>query len=271
MSYTETDAANSALMKIGEARLSDLDTDTGDVAARCREQFDKLRQEVLRAHPWNCAMRRAKLRQLSADITNATTGDPVAITASNEFEDGDHITIEDVEGMTELNDEGYLVANATSVDFELLDEDGEDVNGASYTAYDTGGTARRTPAFQYEYMYEKPTSCLRIISMVDPDDDSIEYDHAVEGGFVLTDEDECYVKYIIDLTDPDKWDAMLREAFAFRLAAELAYSLSGSKTLADKMDQKYSDMLDAAWSADGQEGCLQVVDMDDWIDARSGS
>jgi len=268
MSYTETDAANSALIKIGEKKLTDIDTDTGTVAEKCREQFGKLRKEVLRAHPWNCASRRAKLQQLTATITNATTEDPVKITASNEFEDGDHITIEDAEGMAELNDESYLVANVTSADFKLQDEDGEDVNGTSYTPYTSGGTARRTPAFQFDYMYQKPTNCLRIISQVDPDDDSVEYDHVVEGDFILTDEDECYIKYIIDLTDPDKWDAMLREAFAFRLAAELAYPQAGSKTLAAEMDKKYQDMLAAAWSVDGQEGVMEVVDMDDWIDAR---
>lgn len=270
MTVTETNIANSALIKIGADMIDDIDEVIVNKSVnQCREQFSKIRDEVLRAHPWNSAMRRSKLQGNIVTITNATTGDPVAITASNDFEDNDHITIADVVGMTELNALSFLVANATSVTFDLQDEDGNNVDGSAYTPYTSGGTARLSPAFQYEYQYKLPTNALRVIRHMDPVDPDKDYEYKIEGNYLLTDEDEAYVRWIVKLTDPDKWDSLLREAVALRLAVDLAYSLSGNRSLVDTMKGLYDDKISEAASIDGQEGTLDVVSEDEWIDVRS--
>jgi hypothetical protein len=51
---------NSALIKIGGERIAALSDDTLE-GQLCNEQYDKLRDEVLRAHPWNFAIRRVSL------------------------------------------------------------------------------------------------------------------------------------------------------------------------------------------------------------------
>jgi hypothetical protein len=56
---------NSALIKLGASTIMSL-TDGSKNANLCNEQYGKLRDELLRAHPWNFAIRRAKLAQLSA-------------------------------------------------------------------------------------------------------------------------------------------------------------------------------------------------------------
>jgi len=77
------------------------------------------------------------------DITAITQADPVVITsASHGFADGAQIKINIVEGMTELNDKYYLVANKTADTFELTDLDGNDIDSTDYTEYYTGGEAR---------------------------------------------------------------------------------------------------------------------------------
>ncbi len=55
---------NSALIKIGADRIMAL-TDDSKNARLCNEQFEKLRDEVLRVHQWNFAIARAKLAQLA--------------------------------------------------------------------------------------------------------------------------------------------------------------------------------------------------------------
>lgn len=71
-------------------------------------------------------------------ISGATQANPVVITATaHGFSNGDKVKIRDVVGMTELNKFSFTVANATANTFELSGTD-----GTSYTAYESGGTAR---------------------------------------------------------------------------------------------------------------------------------
>lgn len=277
MTVTETDIANSAILKVGGGSktghtagiINNIDTDQNKVATICRELLSDVRDDVLRTYMWNCAQRRAKLRGVIAAITNATTGNPVVVTAANNVTTGDHITIETVAGMTELNDLGFLVANATSAEFSLQDEDGNNIDGSAYTPYTSGGTASLSPVFQYKYQFALPDSCLRVIAQVDPDNDNLEYKHAIEGDYLLTDEDNAYIKYVLQLTDPDKWDSILREVIALRLAIDLAIPLTGSTLIASKMEKRYKDKLAECGAVDFQEGTLDVVDQSDWLNVRT--
>jgi hypothetical protein len=76
-------------------------------------------------------------------ITGATAADPVVITsAGHGLNNGDKTKITDVVGMTELNDNYYLVSNKAASTFELQDLAGVDIDGTGYTAYVSGGEAR---------------------------------------------------------------------------------------------------------------------------------
>jgi len=73
---------------------------------------------------------------VTATISGATQANPVVITATaHPFVNGDSVRIEDVAGMTELNDNVYVVANAATNTFELTTTD-----GTAFTAYTSGGT-----------------------------------------------------------------------------------------------------------------------------------
>jgi len=74
-------------------------------------------------------------------ITNATQANPVVITsASHGFNADEHVYINNVEGMTELNDKYYTVKNPTTDTFELYTSDGSSpIDGTSYSVYTTGG------------------------------------------------------------------------------------------------------------------------------------
>lgn len=73
------------------------------------------------------------------DITNVTQANPAVVTYSgaDNYSNGDRVIIEGVEGMTELNNNEYQVANVDTGanTFEL-----SGVDSSSFTAYSSGGT-----------------------------------------------------------------------------------------------------------------------------------
>ncbi len=77
-------------------------------------------------------------------IAGATRANPVVITAAaHGYSNGDAVRIDNVVGMTELNTNGYVVANATTDTFELQTAEGDNVDGTSFTAYGSGGQVRK--------------------------------------------------------------------------------------------------------------------------------
>ena len=62
MATSEVAICNSALLKIGASAITAL-TDNHKKAKLCNEQYYKLRDDLLRAHPWNFAKKRASLRE----------------------------------------------------------------------------------------------------------------------------------------------------------------------------------------------------------------
>lgn len=78
-------------------------------------------------------------------ITSITQANPGVITStSHGFANGDHIVINAVSGMTELDNREFTVANSLTNSFTLVDNiTGVAVDTTSYTAYSSGGTAAK--------------------------------------------------------------------------------------------------------------------------------
>ena len=78
-------------------------------------------------------------------ITGATAADPVVVTsAAHGRSNGDKVYIKDVVGMTELNQQTYIVANKTATTMELQDLNAVDIDGTAFTAYTSGGTLQES-------------------------------------------------------------------------------------------------------------------------------
>ncbi len=77
-------------------------------------------------------------------ITGATKANPVVITAaSHGFSNGDQVKIDNVVGMTNLNELYFLVASKTDDTFELTTLLGVDINGLAFSTYISGGQVRK--------------------------------------------------------------------------------------------------------------------------------
>jgi len=117
------------------------------------------------------------------------------------------------------------------------------------------------PAWEYANAFPFPTGLLRVIEV-----DSTE-EWVVEGQSIVTDAAApLNILYIDTITDPTKFDAMFVEAYAAKIAAEIAYDLTASRSVANDMVALYQQKLQAARLVDAQESLS--ADEDDWLEAR---
>ncbi|BAQ86428.1 putative tail tubular protein B [uncultured Mediterranean phage uvMED] len=88
-----------------------------------------------------------QITEATKSISAITKANPAVVTAaSHGYSNGDHVWINDVGGMTELNGRRFTVANKTTNTFEL-----SGVNSSSYTTYTSGGTAAKVYEIATEY------------------------------------------------------------------------------------------------------------------------
>ena len=193
MATSVIEICNNALLDLGEDAIMSLG-DESKAAGLCNHRWPAVRDAVLRAHPWNCAMAQAEL---------------------------------------------------------------------------AAGTA--APLWKWEYQYVLPTDFLRITQLVGEDGTTIP-DWEIQGGIVLCNEAApIFISYVRRETDPGKYDALLGETLSARLAATLAYPLSGSTSLAQSYWEVYQTKLAEARGVDAREGVPESVTPTRWIGAKSGA
>lgn len=91
-------------------------------------------------------------------ITGITQANPGVVTAAaHGFENGDVVVIEDVVGMTEVNDLHFTVANKATNTFELKTQAATpvNVNTLGYTAYVSGGEVYKAPSLNIGYVFDE--------------------------------------------------------------------------------------------------------------------
>ena len=120
------------------------------------------------------------------------------------------------------------------------------------------------PDFEYDFQYTVPLDCLRVVSV---DDD--QYDWTREGEYILTNTDTALeVKYIYRNEDESSWDSSFAEAFAWRLAGEIAYALTQSTERTTTCMAGYDKALAYARSFSSTEGTVSGFVADTWTDSR---
>ncbi len=192
MATSVIEICNNALLDLGEDVIMSLG-DESKAAGLCNHRWPAVRDAVLRAHPWNCAMAQAELAAGSA-----------------------------------------------------------------------------APLWRWEYKYVLPTDFLRIVQLVGQDGGDIA-DWEIQGGIILCNEQApIYISYVRRETDPKRYDALLDETFSARLAATLAYPLTGSTSLAQSYWNVYQEKLAEARGVDAREGVPESVTPTNWLGAKMG-
>ena len=130
-----------------------------------------------------------------------------------------------------------------------------------------------SPTHEYNYQYQLPSDCLRVLSTGGYHDGSTSnvdggQKFKVEGRKILTDEDTVYLIYSARITDPTQYDSLLIESIVARLAAELCYAITSSTSLAVALKQDYAEKLRLARHADATEGTPDYIDSSTFINSR---
>ncbi len=261
---TSLDIANMALSLIGSAnRLTVLDGTAPEENRQCHLHYEATRDAMLRAHPWNFAIKRTRLitqAESAKTVTGATQANPVVLTvASHGYSDGDRVRVASVGGMTQINDREFTIDVLTSNTFSLLDE-----NGTSHAAYTSVGTVTKIPAFDYSYWFALPSDCLRVLSVGDD-----LYEYKIEGGRLLYNSDEADLKYVAQITDTTAFDSQFVQLLALALAVKISVKLTDNANLKESLKADLRDMLREARAFDGQEGGTpDGLYADAWIVSR---
>lgn len=127
-------------------------------------------------------------------------------------------------------------------------------------------TAGDTPDFGWSYSYAKPADYLRLrrhtgdeiyytnASILYTTGDAASYPFTIEGDYILTNKDECYILYIKDITDVSKFPPLFEAALYTGIAAVLATRLAvNPKQQAELLRLYLQVALPDAIAANGSE------------------
>lgn len=129
------------------------------------------------------------------------------------------------------------------------------------------GRLVEAPAFGFAYAYQLPSDFLRAVAIHDnPGGGTVPYQ--IEGQRVLTDAEAIYLRYVRRIEDPNAFDALFREALAYRVAAELAVPIAQSSTLHEQMQRLSDRAVRRARGVDAQENYPEPLPDGSWLTAR---
>lgn len=258
---TKLQICNKALRLLGLQAITQthLDNDSNEQARILNDIYTSVRDEVLKVHPWNFAIKRAELTELGGTITTWTDN------GSNVW----YATLATAPSSVEFDGiEGTEVASAaacTAARYWYHDADNSKLYVYSTSDPDDAYTTVDAviPEFEFDHAYSLPSDCLRVIKMEDDDSQFV-----VEGSILLTNEEEAKIKYIAQITTDASFPSDFVMAFAQKLAAEMTIPTTSNPRLAVQAFALYKDKLSEAKSIDAQEGSAEIIDEDDWENAR---
>ena len=123
-----------------------------------------------------------------------------------------------------------------------------------------------TPLYGFDCVFQLPPDYIRVITI----NSVTEVDYKIKGRKFYIDDTTVDIEYVYRVTDPLEFSQGFIDAFADEIAQRLAFSITGSKTLAREAFQKAKFSLNVAKSQDAQEGYPDQYGDGDFINARNG-
>ena len=122
------------------------------------------------------------------------------------------------------------------------------------------------PAWGFSAQFTLPADCLRLLYIIDYDSN-----YKVEGRKILSNTSTMKILYIARVEDPNEYDELLRETLSAGLGADIAYGVTSSNPVSEKMYTLFQDKLRDARFVDSTEGQNNSPDlgMTDAIDAST--
>ena len=273
---SQINICNLALRRMGAAEITAIDEGSKN-ADNCNAFWDYILDEVLEDYAWNFAKKTVTLNFTSGfgyygttadtkDISAASAADPCQMTVTGHgWLSGQTVYIEDIVGMTELNDSVYEITKITDEDtIELTD-----INSTDMTTYVSGGTGIRMevdPKYSSGYTYDIPTDYLQALHL---SDGVSEFEIMGTGNnrrLLTTVKDAILVYTALESTTTNMLNRFI-SAMAWRLAAELAIPLGKKGAKQEHMMNMYSYVLGKKTVSDARSQKKSLDDSDSWLTA----
>ncbi len=126
------------------------------------------------------------------------------------------------------------------------------------------------PAFRFADAYDLPNDFIRLISLGEREDLGREKEYKVENGQILLDNSGAALKlrYVFEITDVVKFDALFVKVLALDLALNLAFKFtSGASALRNITDFLITERSEA-YAIDGQEQPPKRIEKSVFLTAR---
>ena len=126
----------------------------------------------------------------------------------------------------------------------------------------------------YKYAYRYPADVLYLRGLYNENFDKPIHSHNFKilsdknGKVLYTDIDHAYIEYTADIKDSTLFDAQFVEAFAWKLAAEIAFILTGNLNIAQNAIRAYNAYVNEAMGNDAEEDNEAEELVDRLVDAR---
>jgi len=271
MAQSQLEAANGALFKLGARTVLTAISTSGTTQEEraCANRIEICKRAVLRMHPWNFATKRKKITPYQdVAVSNVTwvSSNLIEVThTATTYDEGNYVTLTGIEGAIEANGV-WEVASVSSTTVTRLTTTGmEDSGDLSTYSASTTDYIRRSPAFDFSYLYAIPTDSIRILKI----NDSVwSPEWLVEGGFILSSDSELELKYICDVSDYSAMDILFYECLSIYLAWDLALELGRDMTVKDRLMEDLKAALSKARFADATEDSMQSLQASDWTGSR---
>lgn len=127
---------------------------------------------------------------------------------------------------------------------------------------------------KYKFAYRVPTDCVMVRRLYDgkfiyyPRDNKFKIIGDKDGKVLLTDIDKAVIEYTAEVTDTEVFDDAFVEVFTWKLAGEMALSLTGNEQLMQTCLSAYNSYMREAEGLDAQEENIARRKMDRLARAR---
>lgn len=244
---TAVDIANLALARLGQDAITTL-TDSHRDATVCNRVVTQNREYCLGLYSWVSITHREHMtRAGKVAVEGITAAAPPVVTCTGHlFVNGDLVTLEDVLGMTEVNDGMYIVASKTTATIALNNTDGVAYSGTLWTAYSSGGYVYHHGGDNWAYVYDLPSLCLRVLEVQSEDWGSGNHQWRQENDKLYCDVEYAALKYLKDETDVSLYEAHLVEFMAARMAWLISAKVTSDDTV---LKNAYQDWVTVSMQA----------------------
>ncbi len=275
MAQSDLNVANLALRLIGNRSVLTALADATAEGRACTALLDDCKRSLLRMHPWNFALNRKKtVPYQDVAVSNVTwvSANLIEIThTATTYVVGNYVTLTGIVGATQSNGTWEVQATPANTTTRLTTAGLDDSTDLS--TYEASATdyIRRSPAFDYSYLYVLPTDCLRILSI---NGDYCIDGYRIEGGFILSDDSTLEIRYVYDVSDYTLMDPLFYQCLAGYLAYNLCDHITASDGKKNELHvylyggQGKRGIMPQAKFVDGSEDALQQLEASEWVASR---